>query len=172
MATKKITENTDFTITPKTKNSTYEITATEVLVQFDAGFTDSKGKAIIGYKTPYYNFAQKNNNDLVLTTLFTKDSGKAKTVTTTIKNYFKDTTANYYLNYKTFKKYNDSEATWINQTIKPGSDAGINDLYSTTSRSGLPSDTNTRYYTATKNWTDFTLNANRQHYIFSQKFNN
>lgn len=172
MVTKKITKNTDFTITPKTKNSTYEITATEVLVQFDAGFIDSKGKYISGYSDKYYNFATKNNNDLVMTTLFTKDSGKAKTVTTTIKNYFSDPNSKYNLTYKTFKKYDDDESTWINEIIKPGSDAGINDLYSTTSRPGLPSDTNTRYYTATKNWTDFTLNANRQHYIFSQKFNN
>ena len=166
--TKKITGNTDFTITPKTKNTTYEITANDVLVQFDAGFTTDKGKPIWGYTSKYYNFATKNNNDLVLTTLFTTAKGKAKTVTTTIKNYFADSSANYSLKYKTFRSHNATEAYWNNPPIKPDSVAGYNYLYSPVQ---VPISAN-RYLVSTKDNTEFALGGNFQTYIFSQKFNN
>lgn len=118
MATTKITENTQITINPKTKGKTYEFKSAAEL-----NITTS---VLNGYEDMYYNFATKKNNDLIITTLFTKENGSTKKVTTTVKNYFKDIDADYSVAYKSCVENIGVQ----NLTITPATDEMTNGLYS------------------------------------------
>lgn len=73
--------NKTIDITPKTKSTTYKYTGEGVFT-----FTINTGAGAYDY---YQNFGSRNNDDLIITTVYIKDkSGAKKTLTTTIKDYF------------------------------------------------------------------------------------
>ncbi len=80
--TKKINADIDIDITPKTKSSTWEYTASSpVVVNFKPKSNDEYTN---GYKPIFY----RKGNNLVYTVNFYKPDSSYKTITTTIKNYF------------------------------------------------------------------------------------
>ena len=126
----KFNTNKNYIITPKSKNLTFEYTGTiDYTFLIDVGFTLPSGKQIYGYKEKYQNFAVKSGNNLVLTTLFTKDSGKSKTVTTTIKNYFSDNAKDYNVIFDSYKYYYDLGNDIDTFTIKPNATEGTKGLF-------------------------------------------
>ena len=128
-----ITQDTTITINPNSKSKTYQYGAEGITLKFDGGFISDKGKEIYDYEDRYNNFAIRKKDDLVLTTLFTKDNGKIKKVTTTIKNFFADDSKNYMLNYKTYADYERyfdvTVAHWLSSPIKPNTEQGSGGLY-------------------------------------------
>ena len=86
MATKKFYENYDHVVTPTSKN---------VVLEYKGGnsawFTfnvDISGKNATKYYNNYENVSVRSGNDLIIKTIFISNGGSAKTVTTTLKNYF------------------------------------------------------------------------------------
>ena len=86
MATKKFYENYDHVVTPTSKNVVLEYKG-DYSVYF--GITvDISGKNAAKYNSNYENVSVRNGDDLIVKTIFISNSGSAKTVTTTVKDYF------------------------------------------------------------------------------------
>lgn len=94
MATKKFNGDIQIEITPRSKNTVYQYTG-------DEGYKfDINTSVPLGYDSLYKNVAYRTDADLVVTTIFASDTGKVKTVTTTILGYFTNESASYTVNYK------------------------------------------------------------------------
>lgn len=86
MATKKIYNTYEHIVTPTSKNVVLEYKG-DSSVYF--GITvDISGKNATKYSKYYENVSVKNGDDLIVKTIFISNSGSAKTVTTTVKDYF------------------------------------------------------------------------------------
>ena len=143
---KQITQNETIKINPKSKNAAYQFTADATLTINTLFETDS-GKAIYGYEERYNNFATRKNDDLIVTTLFTKTNGGVKKVTTTVKDYFTDTEADYKVNFMNYWDYDSSfnpTLPWLT-TITPDTQEGVSGLF----KSGTDFDANTQFLTGT-----------------------
>lgn len=163
--TEIITEDKTITVNPKSKSKVYQYGAEGITLTFDGGFISDKGKEILDYKDNYYNFATKNKDNLVLTTLFTTSSGKAKRVTTTIKNFFLDDTKNYNFEYKTYYPVSPVSEDLQTLAITPNTEYGTNGLYYET---GVENDIS-YMLGSNKNDKDVLLNGQYSNYIYDSK---
>ena len=120
---KKFSGNQDITVTPKSKSTTWQYTGGTTPYEFTL---NNEVPAYQGYNPEYRSFAVKSKNDLVVTTMFANTAGKVKKVTNTIKNYFKDPTADYKVYYSF---YTDKPRM---HTVRPNTDEGENGLFGTT----------------------------------------
>ena len=119
---KKFSGNQQITVTPTSKSTVWQYTGGTTPYEFT--LTNSASE-IEGYNPEYRSFAVKSKNDIVITTMFATTAGKVKKVTNTIKNYFKDTTADYKVYYS---YYTDKPRT---HTVRPNTDEGANGLFGT-----------------------------------------
>ena len=165
-----ITQDKTITINPSSKNKVYEYGAEGITLKFDAGFISDKGKEIYGYEDRYNNFAIRKKDDLVLTTLFTKDNGKTKKVTTTVKNFFADDTKNYMLNYKSYADYEQyfdvTVPNWLGSPIKPNTEQGSGGLYA---ESGV--ETGPSYYLGSTKNDNVEFDTDYSEYSYDTKGN-
>lgn len=121
MATKKFYENYDHVVTPTSKNVVLEYKG-DYSVYF--GITvDISGKNANKYLPSYENIPTRNGDDLVITTVFISNSGSAKTVTTTVKDYF---TNPYFDNNLVLESNLLKNQTY---TINQNTEFGTNGLY-------------------------------------------
>lgn len=101
---KKFSGDMTWEVTPKSKSITWKYTGgtTPYTFAFNPSSTE-------GYEFDYKSFATKSKKDLVITTVFATNEGKVKKVTNTIKNYFADTTVDYYkVSYVTYFANNEA----------------------------------------------------------------
>ena len=121
MATKKFYENYDHVVTPTSKNVVLEYKG-DYSVYF--GITvDISGKNATKYSSYYENVSVRSGDDLIVKTIFISNSGSAKTVTTTVKDYF---TNPYFDNNLTLESNLLKNQTY---TINQNTDLGTNGLY-------------------------------------------
>lgn len=118
---KKFSGNQDITVTPKSKSTTWQYTGGTTPYTFE--LTNQLPE--YGYNPEYRSFAVKSKNDLVVTTMFATTAGKVKKVTNTIKNYFKEPTADYKV-YYTY--YTDTPRI---HTVRPNTSEGTSGLFGT-----------------------------------------
>ncbi len=125
MATIKFDGDKTIDISPVSKNSTYEYNGTGTYTfEITNSFKNSKGIAITGYETFYYNLGIKDGNNLVVTSIFAKENGSTKKITTTIKNYFANTDENNV----TYDSYLENFGL-TQYTITPNTPPGNDGLY-------------------------------------------
>ena len=111
------------TVTPKSKNTTWEYKGTSASYLFSVN-PDVTSSA--GYDENYKTFAVKQKNNLVITTVFTTVAGKVKKVTNTIKNFFADKTkTDYTVKYKSWFTVNGT----FSPTITPSTPEGKSGLF-------------------------------------------
>lgn len=151
-------------VTPKSKNMTYEYTGEggKMFLTFDAEPGDV-------YSSQFVNFGTKSGDDLVVTTLFTKSNGTAKTVKTTIKNYFANPYADYSASLRT---YDVASRNWMwtgnLAPITPGTTVGTNYLFA----EGTTFDANNiSYLMGTKGADEYLSNGAHGSIIWDQKGN-
>lgn len=122
MATKKFYENYEHIVTPTSKNVVLEYKG-DYSVYF--GITvDISGKNATKYYSNYENVSVRSGDDLIVKTIFISNSGSAKTVTTTVKDYF--TNPNFDNNF-TLESNLLKNQTYI---ITQNTSGGTNGLYS------------------------------------------
>ena len=119
--TTKIIKDTVITITPKSKNNVYEFTS-------NATFTINNQTK--GYNEKYYTIPIKQGNDLIIDTIYTTSSN-AKVITTTFKNYFANTSAQYKINFEGYWLWTSYKDTY---EITPSIDE--NELFITDANTG------------------------------------
>lgn len=119
---KKFSGDQNIEVTPKSKSTTWQYTGGTTPYEFT--LTNS-ASATEGYNPEYRSFAVKSKNDLVITTMFATTAGKVKKVTNTIKNYFKEPTADYKV-YYTY--YTDKPRM---HTVRPDTAEGTSGLFGT-----------------------------------------
>ena len=116
----KFNGDTTVDIRPVSKNTTYIYdgggTYTFTITN---SFKDAKGADLSGYdKSFYYNLGARIKDDLVITSIFSKEDGSTKKITTTIKNYFADDHENY-VKYKSFEENLGFSSFTIQPTTPP-----------------------------------------------------
>lgn len=158
----KFNGDTTIDIRPVSKNSTYEYNGTGTYTfTITNSFTNAKGDDLSGYEPFYYNLGIKDGNNLVVTSIFSKENGSTKKITTTIKNYFANTDANKvtynsYLENFGFKEY----------PITPNTTPGNDGLYNPGTAASGP------YYILGENKNDTnTMNGTTRQYYFDRKGN-
>ena len=144
-------------VVPASKNTVWQYTGSSTYtfrLTPDASLAD-------GYEKQYRTFAVKQKNDIVITTLFTTDSGKLKKVTTTIKDYFADPGVNNTVVYKSW--FEQSGA--FERFVKPNSSEGDSGLYGSVEEA--------MYYLAStaKNAPDLVFDGTNGTYVYDTKGN-
>ena len=131
----KFNGDTTIDISPVSKNSTYEYNGTGTYTfTITNSFKNTKGDDLSGYEPFYYNLGIKDGNNLVVTSIFSKENGSIKKITTTIKNYFANEDANS-VTYKSYSEVTKSHATY---TITPNTVPGNDGLYNPGSAASGP----------------------------------
>ena len=121
MATQKIYNTYEHIVTPTSKNVVLEYNG-DSSVYF--GITvDISGKNATKYSSYYENVSVKSGDDLIVKTIFISNSGSAKTVTTTVKDYF----TNQYFDNNLVLESNLLKKQ--KHTINKETDLGTNGLY-------------------------------------------
>ena len=122
----KFNDDTTIDIRPVSKNSTYEYNGTGTYTfTITNSFKNTKGDDLSGYEPFYYNLGIKDGDNLVITSIFSKENGSIKKITTTIKNYF----ANENTNSVTYKSYFEQTKSHATYTITPNTVPGNEGLY-------------------------------------------
>ncbi len=164
----KFDGNTTISITPKSKNLTYEYSGnTSYSFQINNEFI-SDGKVIDGYKSYFQNFATKRKDDLVITTLFVTYGGKVKKITSVVKNFFLDDTKDYTVKYNTYYPISATSENLTTLTIRPDTEYGTNGLYNT---DGIENDYYTNYFLGTNKKDIYEFIDNYSNYIYEPKGN-
>ncbi len=168
--TEQITESQTITINPNSKNKTYEFVNNGVEISFNGGFVGDNGQAINGYdKSRYYNVAVKKGDDLVMITLFTKDNGKTKKITTTIKNFFVDSSADYRVKYKSYQA--GFGISWVNGSLNPITPNTEESVYGLYGLYEVENDYWTNYLLGTTGKDIFAFTDNYTYHVYDEKGN-
>ena len=166
--TVKFNENTTISITPKSKSLAYEYTGnTSYSFQINNEFI-SDGKFIDGYKSHFQNIATKSGNNLVITSLFSTNSGKIKKITTTIKNYFINPASDYEVNFDSYRylyEYGDYVSSY---TVTPNTPVGTKGLYTVMNEDATDS---SDFILGTKKNDIITVTSGGADFIYNEKGN-
>lgn len=158
----KFNGDTTIDIRPVSKNSTYEYNGSGTYTfTITNSFKNTKGDDLSGYEPFYYNLGIKDGNNLVVTSIFSKQNGSIKKITTTIKNYFANTDANKV----TYTSYLENFGP-TPYTITPDTEPQHDGLYSTINATDGP-----YYILGTNKGDPNTMNGTTGQYYFDRKGN-
>ena len=162
--TKKFSDNvTDWFVTPKTKNIVWEYVGEgSFAFNINIDYDDTK-KVFAPYLEKYRNIATREGQNLVVTTIFSKNDGGIKTIKNTFKDYF-SSEVTHSVNFSTYELFAEDNAhydgTLYDYEINPGTNLGEDGLYAQVQRGFVLTPNDSTPFSFTTDAGDYTFAFN------------